>query len=297
MLIHGDNLLALKALEQDFAGRIKCIYIDPPFNTGQAFEHYDDGLEHSIWLTMMRDRLVLLRALLRPEGTIFVHIDDNELGYLLALMDEIFGRRNFVAACTFKQGAATGHKAINPGLVTVTNFVLVYAKDKSRWQCNRLFISRERDRRYTQFILNRNAPYPEWAFTTLRRAFAQSLGLPEREAKNQLGADYEERLEGFVLQNAASVIRTARPDYEGVGEAARAMIDRSKGEPTKVLLLQRDAYPDMYFLGGERILFYADKLKKIDGQLVPGEPLTTLWDDVLSNNLHNEGGVDLNRTT
>ena len=95
MLIYGDNLLALKALEQDFTGKINCIYIDPPFNTGSAFEHYDDSLEHSLWLTLMRDRLKLLYNLLSEQGAIFVHIDYNEEAYLRVLMDEIFGRNNF----------------------------------------------------------------------------------------------------------------------------------------------------------------------------------------------------------
>jgi adenine-specific DNA-methyltransferase len=95
-LIFGDNLLALKALEQEFAGRIKCIYIDPPYNTGSAFEYYDDGIEHSLWLAMMRDRLVLLRQLLRPDGFICCHIDDSEGPYLKVLMDEVFGRSNYL---------------------------------------------------------------------------------------------------------------------------------------------------------------------------------------------------------
>src|SRR6266498_206077 len=84
-LIFGDNLLALKALEQEFAGKVKCIYIDPPFNTQQTFEHYDDGVEHSIWLQLMRDRVELLHGLLAMDGSLFIHIDDNELGYLIAL--------------------------------------------------------------------------------------------------------------------------------------------------------------------------------------------------------------------
>lgn len=96
MLIHGDNLLALKALEQDYAGRVKCIYIDPPYNTGNAFEHYDDGLEHSIWLSLMRERLELLRNLLRKDGFICVHIDDSEGAYLKVLLDEVFGRDNYL---------------------------------------------------------------------------------------------------------------------------------------------------------------------------------------------------------
>lgn len=96
-LIFGDNLLALKALESDYAGKVKCIFIDPPYNTGSAFTHYDDGLEHSLWLTMMRDRLELLRALLSEDGSIWITIDDNEAHYLKVLCDEVFGRRNFVA--------------------------------------------------------------------------------------------------------------------------------------------------------------------------------------------------------
>ena len=90
MLIHGDNLLALKALEQDFTGKIKCIYIDPPYNTGSAFEHYDDGLEHSIWLDLMNQRLLILRNLLTENGSIWISIDENEGHYLKVLADEIF---------------------------------------------------------------------------------------------------------------------------------------------------------------------------------------------------------------
>ncbi len=95
MLIHGDNLLALKALEPKYAGKIKCIYIDPPYNTGVAFEHYNDNLEHSIWLGLMKERLVILRNLLREDGFIACHIDDSEGAYLKVLMDEIFGRENY----------------------------------------------------------------------------------------------------------------------------------------------------------------------------------------------------------
>lgn len=110
MLIHGDNLLALKALEQDYAGKVKCIYIDPPYNTGSAFEHYDDGLEHSIWLSLMRDRLEILKRLLSNDGVIFIQIDDNEQAYLKILMDEIFGRHNFVNCISVKMSEATGVK-------------------------------------------------------------------------------------------------------------------------------------------------------------------------------------------
>ena len=97
MIIHGDNLLALKALEQDYAGKVKCIYIDPPYNTGNAFEHYDDGLEHSIWLNLMKQRLEILRTLLSKDGFICCHIDDSEGQYLKVLMDEVFDRSNYLS--------------------------------------------------------------------------------------------------------------------------------------------------------------------------------------------------------
>ena len=97
LLIQGDNLEALKALLPFYRGQVKCIFIDPPYNTKSAFEHYDDNLEHSQWLSMMLPRLQLLRDLLRDDGSIWVTIDDNEGHYLKVLMDEVFGRRNFVA--------------------------------------------------------------------------------------------------------------------------------------------------------------------------------------------------------
>ena len=292
MLIHGDNLEALKALLPFYAGRIKCIYIDPPFNTGQALDHYDDNLEHTIWLSIMYARFELLHELLRQNGTIAVHLDDKELAYCLAVLDEIFGRKNRVNLVTFRQGAAVGHKAINPGLVTVTNFVVIYARDKaSGWRPNRVFTARDRDRRYSSFIDNYEEAFRRWQLVPLARAFAESLGLKAREAKKQLGDRYEERLDAFVLENAHRVVQPVPPAYDGVGQATRDMIDLSVENSKTVYLQKREGYSEIYVRNGKRWLFYKNKLKEIDGQLLSGEPLTNLWDDLLSNNLHNEGGV------
>ena len=101
MLIHGDNLIALKALQRDYTGKIKCIYIDPPYNTGSAFDHYDDNLEHSIWLSIMQQRLYLIKELLSDDGTLWISIDDDEQAYLKILCDEVFGRNNFVTNSRF----------------------------------------------------------------------------------------------------------------------------------------------------------------------------------------------------
>ncbi|KYG66451.1 DNA methyltransferase [Bdellovibrio bacteriovorus] len=293
LLIHGDNLLGLKALENDFSGKIQCVYIDPPFNTQQAFEHYDDGLEHSLWLSMMKARLEIIHKLICASGSLFIHIDDNELGYLIALADEVFGRNNRISIITFKQGAATGHKAINKGVVNTSNFILIYAKNKSEWKNKKIFTARDRDSRYDQFILNRDQPIGKWKMIPLRQAFLESLGISAKEAKGISKEDFESQISTFVLNNPDSVVQLARPDYKSVGEQVRKMIDLSAANPTKFYHLQREQHSDMYFLKGKRLLFYSQKLKEVDGQLVAGEPLTTIWDDLLSNNLHNEGGVKL----
>lgn len=126
MLIHGDNLLALKALEQDYTGKIKCIYIDPPYNTGSAFEHYDDNVEHSKWLSLMKSRLEILKNLLSEDGSIWITLDDNETHYCKILCDEIFSRKNFIADVIWNSRKSVSNDAI---ISLNTNHILVYAKD------------------------------------------------------------------------------------------------------------------------------------------------------------------------
>ena len=124
-LVFGDNLLALKALEQEFAGRVKCIYIDPPYNTGSAFQHFDDGIEHSLWLSLMRDRLEILWRLLTPDGSLWISIDDYEMPYLRILLDETCGRGSFVACNVWqKRYSRENREAIGD----THEYVLVYAK-------------------------------------------------------------------------------------------------------------------------------------------------------------------------
>lgn len=126
MLIHGDNLLALKALESKFAGQVKCIYIDPPYNTGSAFEHYDDNLEHSEWLNLMLPRLKLLRELLSDDGSIWISIDADEAAYLKVLCDEVFGRNNYRTTVTWQRKYSVSNNF--RGIATISEYVLVYSK-------------------------------------------------------------------------------------------------------------------------------------------------------------------------
>ena len=146
MLIHGDNLLALKALESKFAGQVKCIYIDPPYNTGSAFEHYDDNLEHSQWLNLMRPRLEILRSLLSDSGSIWISIDDDEGHYLKILCDEVFGRSNFVSTVIWEKKYAPQGNA--QWFTDSHDFLLVYAKNKVGWTPNLLPRSESMNAKY-----------------------------------------------------------------------------------------------------------------------------------------------------
>ena len=145
MLIQGDNLLALKALEQRFAGKIKCIFIDPPYNTGSAFEHYDDGLD-STWLSLIRDRIAILRTLLSDDGSLWISIDDNEGHYLKVLCDEAFGRRNFLATMVWEKRTSRENRRV---FSFNHDFLLVYARRRTiRGDPNSLGISEEVRARY-----------------------------------------------------------------------------------------------------------------------------------------------------
>ena len=145
MLIQGDNLDALKALLPYYAGQVKCIYIDPPYNTGHAFEHYDDNVEHSQWLSLMYPRLELLRRFLSTEGSLWVNCDDNEAHYLKVIMDELFGRNNFLADVSWQRTYSTRNDA--KGVVTEVEHILAYGS-KPDWMPNKLPRTAEMDAKY-----------------------------------------------------------------------------------------------------------------------------------------------------
>ena len=183
-LIFGDNLLALKALEQEFAGKIKCIFIDPPYNTGSAFTHYDDGVEHSIWLSLMRDRLELLRVLLSVDGSIWIAIDDNEAHYLKVLCDEVFGRSNF-------RGNIIWHKKYSPqnddkGVTAAHDHILAYSKQKESLSVNLLPRTLEMDARYDKDDNDGKGPWKSGDLTSKTKARGHSYPIVGPDGQTHL---------------------------------------------------------------------------------------------------------------
>lgn len=172
LLIFGDNLLALKALEQEFAGKIKCVFIDPPYNTGSAFTHYDDGVEHSIWLGLIRDRLEIIRRLMSDDGSLWITIDDNEAHYLKVLCDEVFGRANFISSLVWQKKYAV--KSDSEFFSESHDYILVYAKNRMSFKLGRFARTETQDARYKN---PDNDPRGNWTSGPLQRNEARDYAI------------------------------------------------------------------------------------------------------------------------
>jgi adenine-specific DNA-methyltransferase len=283
VLVHGENLDVMRRLAvAGFAGRFRCIYLDPPFNSGRRFAEYEDSLGPEAWRRMVRDRLEAARVLLADDGAVFVEIDDTELGPLQVEMDDVFGRDQRVSTITVVRSAATGHKAINRGPVNVTDFLLVYARDRARWRCNPIVRERGRyDSAYATWLENPQDAREAWRFVPLAAHARRVLGRGARRPD----------IERYAVEHADHVVRFAQPRYEAVSLRARELIDRSRREPDRVLRLARPGRKDLLLRRGNRILRLADKVALRDGRPVLVEPLTNVWDDVPFQGIAREGGA------
>ena len=292
-LIFGDNLLALKALEQEFTGKVKCIYIDPPYNTGAAFEHYDDGLEHSIWLGLIKERLDILKKLLTKNGVIFIHIDDKEMAYLKIVCDEIFGREQFLNMIVVKTSDPSGHKTVNPSPYSQTEYILMYAKDRSLYKYDQIYVESEYDSGYGKIILNKEEHYSKWKIRSLNEVVASSLGFENtRLARKSMGRmTFDALVAGYALEHRNCVFQSTAIS-NAAGKAIVDARDKSKNLKDQVIHIEREDFEDIYILNGRQVYFYSSKVKEIDGELVPAKPLTNLWTDIPWNGIANEGDVE-----
>lgn len=296
--IHGDNAAALRSFADAFRGRFQLIYFDPPYNTGRTFAEYKDRVSAGEWARMIRERLLLLRPTLREEGALVAQIGDAEFASLHTLLDETFGRENRVSTVTLVRSAATGHKAKNRGPVNVSDFLLIYAKNKKKFSPSPMSVRRQgSDPAYSTYLVGRKKAQSAWRFQPLRATVATELGFPSvLAARKELGPEaFMHEVERFALANAESVIRFAQPRYEAVSKKAQEMIDRSKREPERVFTLKRARHPDMILRGGNRILFLSDKIERDGDHTYVVEPMTNVWTDIPYQGIAKEGAVAFSR--
>lgn len=295
LILKGNNLLCIASLLKTHRGKVKLIYIDPPYNTGNDGFDYNDTFNHSSWLTFMKNRLFESRKLLKDNGTISISIDHNELSYILVLMDEIFGRENLKNIITIKRGSVTGAKVINAGVVNISEYLVIYSQNAKQWSPNRVYKSKDWDRRYNTFILNRNSSHENWTFSTVLEEFANKTGVKKSQLKKHFGDNYELELENFVYGNIDSIMQFATLDENSISQNAKKIKKQSVEESTKVFYMPRENANPYYVVNGKLILFAKDRLNVIDGTETFSQPITDIWSDVLPNDLHNEGGVELRK--
>jgi adenine-specific DNA-methyltransferase len=286
VLIKGDNLLALKALEEEYRNKVKVIYIDPPFNTGAAMEHYDDGVEHSIWLRLFSERITRLKSLLSDDGSIFVHLDDNELDYAKVLMDEVFGRKNFVNRITVEARSPSAFSTVNPGVFKASEYILWYAKKKESFTQGSGRVPRTPDYAYNKWLLNPEDHYSEWKFSTLLEAYEAGP-----QSRSRRPDSIYKHFNDFIVENADRVVRLAEISNTGAGQETVELKKRSLKSPTEVLRLERKNADDIYVTSGQQIIFYSKNVHEIDGEKMATKFMTNIWDDIGWEGIAKEGGV------
>lgn len=313
MLIHGDNLLALKALEKDFTGKIKCIYIDPPYNTGSAFEYYEDGLEHSEWLCMMKPRLEILRKLLREDGTIFIQIDDNEQAYLKVLCDEIFGRSNFVnmVSVQAKVSAGASGGGEDKRLKKNIEYILIYSKNFNSFIPFKPVYKRTELTTYIQKMKedNKSFKYTSVLYQCSNRQYLKTIkdgtgddiviekvnnyeiksvkqvSILEGISEQEVYEKYYDKI--MTTTNAQTSIRTRvweATDSENNMYIATYLPKTGKDKGKK---------KELIFMGKQKVLviWLKDTAEKIKKTIYKKEKIGTFWDGFSWINVTKEGGV------
>ena len=255
MLIHGDNLIALQALQQNFSGKIKCIYIDPPFNTGAAFEHYDDNIEHSIWLDLMYKRLRLLHSLISDDGCIFVNLDDSEVAYCKVMMDEIFGRKNYMNDIIVATNKSFGFKSTSNAIFKQANHLLFYAKKIESFMLNseKLLIEKGYDIQYKWEFYNTDKPESEWKWRNINDVVAKQMGYNSVSSAKK-DEDFMINVSNYAIENADRVFRTASVSG-GALLKRRHTISASKKNKNIIMRHPNDDM-DYMFIGGELSLIH-----------------------------------------
>jgi len=288
ILIHGDNLLALKALEQDYAGKVKCIYIDPPYNTGNAFEHYDDNLEHSIWLNLMHQRVKILYNLLSKDGALCMHLDDQEVHYAKVMCDEIFGRSNFIASVAVKSSTPSGVKTAHRDkkIIKQKDLMLVYKKSDNL-TINPQYIKRDNwDSHYSLFLAKVDESY---ILRPLSDVLYENKVFPEKISVKNLDIN-NPNFKKFYIKYKENICRLQSHKND---EAKKYSLEN----PNVIVEFQsKDGKKKDLYYNGQVVTPLAQGFQSVVWSRDVSEDLGMLlcdfWYDIDFQNTQNEGGVD-----
>ncbi|WP_217521899.1 DNA methyltransferase [Vibrio metschnikovii] len=300
LILRGNNLLALNSLKSKYYKKIKLIYIDPPyFFHSQKKEdtfQYNSNFKLSTWLTFMKNRLIVARELLADDGAIFVQISDDGVAELHLLMKEIFNseQNNFINKIAVRTKSPSGFASVNAGVFETAEYILSYAKDKTKWTYNEQFIPCDYDHNYNKVIVNLEANFEDWIIEDVNDHVAKINGFNSRkEAQEKLGKSVFYNMVGeYAILNSDRVYQsTAIGDK--AGKAIVECRELSKKSRKKIFKIERDEHYSVYVHNGREMAFYKKKIKIIDGKLTPSMQLSNIWTDISYEGIASEGSVTL----
>ncbi|MFB4159250.1 DNA methyltransferase [Geomicrobium sp. JSM 1781026] len=300
LIIKGNNLVALSSLKEKFAGKIKLIYIDPPyyFNGSKPEDtfRYNSNFKLSTWLVFMKNRLEFAKELLSEDGAIFAQISDDGVAELHLLMKEIFNTpttNNFINKITVKTKSPSGFKSVNPGVFETAEYIIGFAKNKSKWTYNRQYVEASYDDNYKWVVTNKDDDFKNWNISNIKDVIANDLGLTLQEFKK----NYNKKLilgmmAEYALKNSDKVFRLVTIN-DNAGAKVKKVRDESKLIPNETFIVRRKDQYDVYVYKGQEMAFYQKKIRDINGEMVPSVQATNMWIDTPYEGIAKEGKVDL----
>ena len=298
LIIKGNNLLVLYSLLDRFEGKIRCIYIDPPYyfntNKGEDTFLYNSNFKLSTWLVFMKNRLEVAKRLLSDDGAIFVQISDDGVAELHLLMKEVFGVSNFINKITVKTRSPSGFASVNPGVFESAEYILAFAKVKSQWRYKQIFVETDYDTNYKYVVINKSMPYEQWKIEKIGDVVAKEQGYAcSADLLKKLGKySYRELLGQYAIEHADSVYQSTAIGNDAGEETVKGR-ELSKANPDKVIKVTRKGHYDVYILNGREMAFYSKKIRNIEGEMVPSVHLSNIWTDTPYEGIAPEGGVRL----
>ncbi len=274
LIIKGNNLLVLHSLKKEFAGKVKLIYIDPPYNTGNDGFKYNDSFNHSTWLTFMKNRLEIAKTLLHKDGAIFVQCDDNEQAYLKVLMDEVFGKENYKETIVVKTSTPSGVNAVNvrrgERLFKVKEYLLFYSKTPS-YRFKPIYVKSKFNKNYRFEVIKNNN---EYKITDLKKRFKTDIELEE-----------------YALKNPENIFSLEKNNKKA-GEKIKKVIQKSRNENKVIEYINSKNQKVLVYNGGVFIPL-KDRVVRDNGKYFFGTLISDLWDDEIFQTNQSEGGVNL----
>ena len=291
LIIRGNNVLALSSLCGRYTNRIQFIYIDPPYNTANDSFKYNDSFKRSTWLSFMKTRIQYARKLLKESGVIAIQINYKEYSYLKVLCDDLLGEENYITTVTIKTATTASFRAINDCPVNVSEFIIIYAKNKAKAKIKPVYVACDYSEDYGSYIKNYNQDCNSWEIIPEDNLIYEAEGVSSwQEYKRLHGENWKEirykKKAAFCMENSDRIVSLntmQKPSQEIV-----RIVEQSKKERNKVFQVGTT-----YIYNGRTLAFFSKKLREIDGKITPTEILTNIWTDISFLSLGNEGGVDL----